>query len=60
MATKGRKPTPTAIKELEGNPGKRELNKNRSGKRLPVRSGWNRKPRRNGDGLRRRWKPWVF
>ena len=28
MATRGRKPTPTAIKELEGNPGKRPLNKN--------------------------------
>ena len=28
MATKGRKPTPTAMKELEGNPGKRALNKN--------------------------------
>ena len=28
MATGGRKPTPTAIKILEGNPGKRELNKN--------------------------------
>ncbi len=27
MATRGRKPTPTAIKELEGNPGKRELNR---------------------------------
>ena len=27
MATRGRKPTPTAIKELEGNPGKRPLNK---------------------------------
>ena len=26
MATRGRKPTPTAIKELEGNPGKRTLN----------------------------------
>ena len=26
MATRGRKPTPTAIKELEGNPGKRKLN----------------------------------
>jgi len=26
MATRGRKPTPTAIKELEGNPGKRPLN----------------------------------
>lgn len=26
MAQRGRKPKPTAIKELEGNPGKRELN----------------------------------
>lgn len=26
MATRGRKPKPTAIKELEGNPGKRPLN----------------------------------
>ena len=26
MAQRGRKPTPTAIKELEGNPGKRKLN----------------------------------
>ena len=28
MATRGRKPTPTAIKELEGNPGHRPLNSN--------------------------------
>ena len=28
MATRGRKPTPTAIKELEGNPGRRPLNRN--------------------------------
>jgi P27 family predicted phage terminase small subunit len=28
MARRGRKPKPTAIKELEGNPGKRPLNKN--------------------------------
>lgn len=28
MAQRGRKPTPTAIKELEGNPGKRPLNEN--------------------------------
>ena len=27
MATRGRKPTPTAIKILHGNPGKRPLNK---------------------------------
>lgn len=28
MATRGRKPTPTHIKELKGNPGKRALNAN--------------------------------
>lgn len=28
MAQRGRKPKPTALKELEGNPGKRALNKN--------------------------------
>ena len=28
MAQRGRKPTPTAIKELEGNPGKRPHNEN--------------------------------
>ncbi len=28
MAQRGRKPKPTAIKELEGNPGKRQLNTN--------------------------------
>ena len=28
MATRGRKPKPTALKVLEGNPGKRPLNKN--------------------------------
>ena len=27
MASRGRKPIPTAIKELEGNPGGRPLNK---------------------------------
>ena len=28
MATRGRKPKPTALKVLEGNPGKRPLNEN--------------------------------
>jgi P27 family predicted phage terminase small subunit len=49
MATRGRKPTPTAIKELEGNPGKRKLNENEPKPEtegtLPVRSG-SRKRRR--------------
>jgi len=34
MAQRGRKPIPTAIKELEGNPGKRPLNKNEP---IPVK-----------------------
>lgn len=34
MATRGRKPKPTALKVLEGNPGKRKLNTNEP---VPVR-----------------------
>lgn len=30
MAQRGRKPNPTAVKELEGNPVKRLFNKNKS------------------------------
>ncbi len=42
MATRGRKPTPTAIKELEGNPGKRKLNTNepRPLKKAPACPKW--------------------
>lgn len=42
MATRGRKPTPTAIKELEGNPGKRKLNENepRPGHTAPTCPKW--------------------
>ena len=42
MATRGRKPTPTAIKELEGNPGKRPLNRNepRPAKKAPACPKW--------------------
>jgi P27 family predicted phage terminase small subunit len=38
MAQRGRKPKPTAVKELEGNPGKRPLNKNepKPRKRAPA------------------------
>lgn len=32
MAQRGRKPKPTALKELEGNPGKRQLNANELGR----------------------------
>lgn len=28
LAQRGRKPKPTAVKQLEGNPGKRQLNAN--------------------------------
>ena len=42
MATRGRKPTPTAIKELEGNPGKRKLNENepKPAKKAPACPKW--------------------
>ena len=42
MATRGRKPTPTAIKELEGNPGKRELNRKepKPAKKAPACPKW--------------------
>lgn len=42
MATRGRKPTPTAIKELEGNPGKRPLNKSepKPTKKAPACPKW--------------------
>ena len=37
MATRGRKPKPTAMKELEGNPGKHPLNTSepKPNKKLP-------------------------
>ena len=42
MATRGRKPKPTAMKELEGNPGKRPLNDNepRPEKKAPRCPSW--------------------
>lgn len=42
MAVRGRKPKPTAIKELEGNPGKRPLNKNepKPDKKAPRCPSW--------------------
>ena len=52
MATRGRKPKPTAIKELEGNPGKHPLNASelKPNKKAP-------KPRKSGGGSPSRWKP---
>lgn len=42
MATRGRKPTPTAIKMLEGNPGRRALNKDepKPAKKAPRCPSW--------------------
>lgn len=42
MATKGRKPKPTALKVLEGNPGKRPLNQNepKPEKKAPKCPSW--------------------
>lgn len=42
MAQRGRKPKPTAIKVLEGNPGKRPINKNepKPDKRAPKCPAW--------------------
>ena len=43
MATRGRKPKPTAIKVLEGNPGKRPINQNEpqpNKNKIPVCPDW--------------------
>ena len=42
MATRGRKPKPTAMKELEGNPGKHPLNTNepKPTKKAPACPKW--------------------
>ena len=42
MAQRGRKPKPTAVKVLEGNPGKRQLNpfEPQPGKRAPQCPEW--------------------
>ena len=42
MAQRGRKPKPTAMKELEGNPGRRPLNKNepKPNKKAPRCPAW--------------------
>ena len=59
MATRGRKPTPTALKVLEGNPGKRKLNDNepRPDKKAPSCPKW-LEP--SGAGSQKRWSRWGF
>ena len=62
MATRGRKPKPTALKLLEGNPGKRPLNDREP---VPPRAALKcpawllPEAKRNGSGSRPRWKPWA-
>ena len=61
MATRGRKPKPTAMKELEGNPGKHPLNTSepKPNKKAPACPKWlgSRKQRKSGVDLPNRWKP---
>lgn len=52
MSTKGRKPKPTAVKRLQGNPGNRPMNKREPKPRTPVK-----RPYGLGKGLQDRfWK----
>lgn len=52
MAQRGRKPKPTAIKMLEGNPGKRQLNENepKPSKKAPTCPKW------LDDDAKKEWK----
>lgn len=63
LAQRGRKPKPTAVKQLEGNPGKRQLNANepKPAARAPsCPKGLKMMRKRNGDVLRNRWNSSVF
>ena len=60
LAQRGRKPKPTAVKQLEGNPGKRQLNANEPKPVALVRNGLKMMRKRNGDVLRNRWNSSVF
>ena len=58
----GRKPKPTALKELEGNPGKRKLNRSEPSRKRASRlvpNGFCRKQRRNGSGWLKISVSWV-
>ncbi len=58
MAQRGRKPKPSALKELEGNPGKREINTNEPHpvkKRRHAPNGLNLMRKKNGADLQSRW-----
>ena len=55
----GRKPKPTAVKKLEGNPGKRKLNTKEPnpGKGMPDCPAW-LLPEQNGSGYRKNLIRW--
>ena len=60
MATRGRKPKPTAMKELEGNPGKHPLNTSepKPNKKAPACPKWlEPEAKKSGADLPSRWKP---
>ena len=63
MAARGRKPKPTALKVLEGNPGKRPLNDHEpippKGE-LKCPSWLLPEPKRNGSAWRPHWRRWAF
>ncbi len=54
---RGRKPKPTAIKRLEGNPGKRPLNKNEP--QPPVPESVPRAPRHLNHEAKREWRRMI-
>ena len=62
MAARGRKPKPTALKVLEGNPGKRPLNDHEpippKGE-LKCPSWLLPEAKRNGSGWHPRWRRWA-
>ena len=58
MATRGRKPKPTAMKELEGNPGKHPLNTSEPKPNKASLSKWlEPEAKKSGADLQSRWKP---
>ena len=64
MAIRGRKPKPTNLKVLEGNPGKRPLPTNevktsKEGSTLPP-SGLKKMLRGNGNGWEKYWNKWDY
>ena len=63
MAQRGRKPKPTALKMLEGNPGGRPLNTKDQGQRRRLHAalpGWKMRRKKSGNAWRKCWNRWDF